>query len=95
MRHFEQKSHPHTRNLLTRKSAAELRLKRKYSKTISFPNRQFSDCKSALLKYKSFLKEKLSEGNYAKEFKVGDMTLPIPKLSNKGIESLNNQIKCL
>ena len=25
MRHFEQKSHPHTRNLLTRKSAAELR----------------------------------------------------------------------
>lgn len=77
------------------KFLAEELLKRKYSKTISFPNRQFSDCKSALLKYKNFLKGKISEGNCTKEFKAGDMTLPIPKLSNKGIERINNQIKCL
>lgn len=66
--------------------------KREYSKEICIPNRQFSDCKSAFIKYKHFLELYMSTNNAINKFEVRKEWMFIPQLSNLGIEAINSLI---
>lgn len=66
--------------------------KREYSNGNSLPNRQFSDCKSAFIKYKQFLELQMSSNKDIDKFDVRNEQLVIPKLSKLGVEKINIQM---
>lgn len=63
--------------------------RREYSNEKSLPNRQFSDCKSAFIKYKRFLELCMLSNN---DIEVNHPKISIPKLSKLGIKAVNTLI---
>lgn len=84
-------------NILERmeKSLSVEMSRREYSNKNIFPNRQFSDCKSAFAKYREFLQSCMHTQQDVDKFVVKNRKLYIPKLSKYGLEAIENQIKAL